>query len=142
MENLGYEDTAQKMIEVAKKCLGIWQKLVHITGGELELTNSCYSLMTWKLQNGTEELSSTSDEPGNLNLRSGKYTGLEVDLRRNSVQDAERLLGVRLALDGGDDAEYSYRLDQTKALAGKLITSPFTRYDAEVIYRKRWISSI
>ena len=63
--------------------------------------------MTWKLQSGTEELSSTSDEPGNLNLRSGKYTGLEVDLRRNSVQDAERLLGVRLALDGGDDAEYS-----------------------------------
>ena len=85
MENLGYEDTAQKMIGVAKKCLGIWQKLVHITGGELELTKSCFSLMTWKLNNGTEELSSIKDEPGTLNLRSGKYTGLEVDLRRNSV---------------------------------------------------------
>ena len=142
MENLGHEDTAQKMIGVAKKCLGIWQKLVHITGGELELTKSCFSLMTWKLNNGTEELSSIKDEPGTLNLRSGKYTGLEVDLRCNSVQETERLLGVRLALDGGDDAEYSYRLDQAKALAGKLITSPFTRYDAEVIYRERWIASV
>ena len=52
LENLGYEDTAGKMITVAKKCLSIRQRLVHITGGELELTKSCYSLMTWKLKNG------------------------------------------------------------------------------------------
>ena len=33
LENLGYENTAEKMIEVAKRCLGIWQRLVHVTGG-------------------------------------------------------------------------------------------------------------
>ena len=72
-----------------------------VTGGELELTKSCYSLMTWKLDKGGEELSTLEDEPGILNLRSDKYTGLDVELRRNSVSDAERLLGARLALDGG-----------------------------------------
>lgn len=77
-----------------------------------------FSLMTWKLNNGTEERSTIADEPGALNLRSGKYTGLDVDLRRNSVQDVERLIGVRLALNGGDMTEYSYRVDQAKALAG------------------------
>ena len=92
-ENMGYKDTAHKMIEVAKKCLGIWQKLVHITGGEREITKSCFSLMIWKLKNGIEELSTIADEPGSLNLRSGKYTGLDVDLRRNSVQEAKRLFG-------------------------------------------------
>ena len=71
--------------------------------------------MTWKLQNGKEELSNIMDEPVSLNLRSGKYAGLDIDLRRNLVQDAERLLRDRLALDGGDDTEFSYRLDQAKA---------------------------
>ena len=46
IDNMGYEDTATHMVEVATKCLGIWQRLVHATGGELELTKSCFSLMT------------------------------------------------------------------------------------------------
>ena len=28
LENLGYKNTASEMIEVAKKCLGVWQRLV------------------------------------------------------------------------------------------------------------------
>ena len=47
-----------------------------------------------------------------------------------------------LSLDGGDETEYEYILDQLKAMACKIITSPFSRYDAEVIYRERWIASI
>ena len=33
LENLGYENTAEKMIEVAKKYLSTWKRLVHVTGG-------------------------------------------------------------------------------------------------------------
>ena len=58
------------------------------------------------------------------------------------MSDAERLLGARLALDGGDGTEFAFRLDQAKALAGKVTASPFSRYDAEVIHRERWISSV
>ena len=58
------------------------------------------------------------------------------------MDDAERLLGARLTLDGGDTEEYKYRLDQAKELAGKITASPFTRYDAEIIYRERWISTV
>ena len=43
---------------------------------------------------------------------------------------------------GGDEAEYAYRLDQSQALAGKVVSSPLSRFDAELIYRERWISSI
>ena len=110
--------------------------------GGLKLTKSCFSLMTWKNKGGTEELSTNADEPGALCLRSDKYPGMEVELRRNSVHDVETILGARLALDGGDEAEFSYRLDQATALAGKIISSPFSRYDTEVIYNQRWISSV
>ena len=54
-----------------------------------------------EVRQGGEKLSTIENEPGILNLRSDKYTGLDVELRRNSVSDAERLLGARLALDGG-----------------------------------------
>ena len=108
----------------------------------MKLTKSCYSLMSWKLKNGKEELSSIEDEPGTLNLRSDKYTWLDVELRRNSVDDAERLLGARLTLDGGETEEYEYILYQAKELAGKITASPFSRYDAEIIYRERWISTV
>lgn len=50
--------------------------------------------MIWKLENNKELLSSLRDRPGSLNLRSDKYTCLDVELRRNSVNDTERLLGL------------------------------------------------
>lgn len=58
------------------------------------------------------------------------------------MNDTERLLGDRLALDGGDEVEYYFRLDQVKALSDKVASFPFLRYDVEVIYRERQISSI
>ena len=142
MENLGYKDKATHMIDVAKKCFGIWQRLVHATGGELELTKSCFFHNLETEVGGAEELSTSEEEPGSLSIRSNKYPGMDVELRRNSVQDAEKILGVRLALDGGDEAEFSYRLDQATALAGKVTSSPFSRYDTKVIYNQRWISSV
>ena len=94
-----------------------------------------------EIKKGTEGLSTIKDELGSLNLWSDKYTGLDVEVRRNSVQDVERLLGACLALDEEDEAEFSFRLEQAKTFAGKVASSPFSKYDAEVIYRKRWISS-
>lgn len=47
------------------------------------------------------------DEPDSLNLRFDKYTGIDVELRRNSVQDTDRRLGARLELEGGDEAKLS-----------------------------------
>ena len=122
------------IIIVSKKFLSTWQRLVHVTMVELELTKSCYLLLAWKLQNGTEALSTIKDEPGSLNLQSDENTGLDVELRRNSVHGTERLLWARLALDGGGEVEYSFRLDQAKALPSNVSSSPFSRYDTEVIY--------
>ena len=38
--------------------------------------------------------------------------------------------------------EYAHCLDQSKALAGKVVSSPFSRFDAKLIYRERWVSSV
>ena len=136
LERLGYDDPAATMLKEAKKCMEIWQRLVHITGGELELTKSNYAAMAWKLKDGTESLCSIKEAPGSVTLRSEKYKGMEVELHRNEVSTAERQLGVRLTLTGSDQAEYEHRVLQSKTLSGKIIASPFTRKDAETIYRE------
>ena len=67
---------------------------------------------------------------------------MQVELTRNEARAAERQLGVRLSMCGGDTDEHTYRLAQSKLLAGKIKAAPFTRQDAEVIYRERWIASV
>ena len=115
---------------------------MHIAGGELELIKSSYALMAWKLKKGKEEMTTIEESPGTLSLRSEKYKGMTVKLRRNEVVTAERQLGVRLAMSGHDDDEYIYRLEQSKTLAGKIHSSPFSRNAAEIIYRESWLSSV
>ena len=133
LDNLGFEEPVEKILEEATKGLGVWKRLIHITGGELELSKCCFSLMTWKLHKGTEVLCTINEAPGSLLSQSEKYTGLTVDIKRQEVTTGERILGVRLALEGGGTDEYNFRLQQAKTLAGKIGNSPLTRWDAETI---------
>ena len=142
LDNLGFDAPVEQLLEAARKGLGVWKRLIHITGGELELSKCCFSLMTWKLHKGTEVLCNIDEAPGSLSLQSEKYTGLTVDIKRQEVTAGERILGVRLALAGGDTDEYDFRLKQAKTLAGKIGNSPLSRWDAETIYRERWLSSV
>ena len=99
-------------------------------------------MITWKEAKGKEILCQIEDSPAGLSIQSVRYPGLEVKMQRNEVSKGERILGVRLSLDGNDEAEFQYRKQQAYDLAGKIRSSPFTRQDAEVIYRERWIPSI
>ena len=120
----------------------MWQRLVYITVGELELTKSSYATMLWKLKEGKEIMCNTEDNPCTLNLRSEKYKGLKVELTRNYVDTVEIQLGVRLIMNGEDSNEFLYRLEQSNILAGITQTSYFFRQDVERIYRERWISPV
>ena len=83
-------------------------------------------MITWKEAKGKEILCKIEDAPGNLIMKSVKYPGLEVQLQRNEVSKGERILGVRLALDGNDNDKFKYRKQQSKVLAGKIESSPFS----------------
>ena len=80
LENLGYADAVSTLITSAKKCMEIWQRLVHITEGGLELHKSSFDIMTWKLNVGKETMCQIKDEPGSVSLWSEKYKGHDVKL--------------------------------------------------------------
>ena len=100
-----------KLIEKAKANLELWQCLIHVTGGELELSKSCLAIMAWKEEKGKEVLCRVADAPGDLQMVSVKYPGKLLTLQRNEVSKGKRILGVRLALDGNDSDEFRYRLN-------------------------------
>ena len=68
LDNPGFEAPVEQLLEVATKGLGVWKRLIHITGEELELSKCCFSLMTWKLHKGTEVLCTIDEAPGSLSL--------------------------------------------------------------------------
>ena len=45
-------------------------------------------------------------------------------------------------MSGHDDDEYAYRLEQSKTLAGKFHSSPFSWQDTETIYREMRLSPV
>ena len=92
------------------------------------MSKSSYALMAWKLKGGNEVLASIKEATGNLSLRSKKYKGLQVELNRNETSTSERKLGVRLSMDGNDDAEVAYQLDQSRTPSGKIMPPPLSTY--------------
>ena len=100
-----------ELIKKAKICLEIWQCLIHITGGELEREKSCLSMIAWKEAKGKEVLITKEESSEAFSLQSVRYPGSEVNIQRNDVHKGERILGVRLSLDGNDLHKFQHRKD-------------------------------
>ena len=129
-----------EVLKEAQKALSSWQKLLQLTGGDLALEKCVYSVMGWQHKKGKEVLSSIQGLPGNITIDSKLQD--PVQIKRIEPWEAERILGVRCALDGSDATEFEYRLAESHTLAGRITQAPLDRFDAEVVCRERWMASI
>jgi len=66
----------------------------------------------------------------------GKFQA--VDIRRQEPSQGTRLLGVRAAADGNFKDEYTYRLNQSKVMAGRLAGAPFNPSEVYQVYSSRF----
>ena len=92
------------------------------------------------IKKGKEVLGTIKEMPGHINISS--KTLEHVEIRRIEAGEAERILGVRCALDGKEVAEFEYRLEEANTLAGKIAQAPLDRFDAEIVCRERWMATI
>ena len=134
------QSSQEAMLE-AQAALTSWKNLLQITGGDLALEKCVYSYMGWKKEKGAEVLGSMADLPGSIQIESTEGEA-PVTIKRIEAWDAERILGVMCSLEGGDDTELQYRIQQAVLLAGRIKQSPLSRFDAEIVYRERWMSTI
>ena len=85
-------------------------------------------------------MGSITDLPGDIIVAS--KSGAPVQIKIIEAWQAERILGVRCALDGKDGAEFEYRLEAATSLAVRIAGAPLDRFDAEVVCRERWMATI
>ena len=132
--------TVTTMMEKIKENIGEWQKLLQLTGGDLTLDKCKVTVMKW-YQNG---------EWGRIKLKKPIDDKLQVTSIKNKTQvetlerlnphDAERVLGIRLPLDGSMKTEFEFRKQQLKEFCVSLYKSPLTQKEAYIAYQSRYKS--
>ena len=145
VQTFGEESDTGKMIKDMTINLGSWQRLLQLTGGDIDLEKSQWSLLSWSYDGywGLPKIQSNIQAKGELEMSSPIATYKRSErLHRLEPNEADRVLGVRLPLDGTMDVEYRHRLQQMKDFARKLSTAPLSHYDAYIVYESRYRAMI
>jgi hypothetical protein len=114
-----------EITELVKRNLDTWKTLLQITGGDLSLGKCTFSLMKW--DHKKQKLHTKETLPGDLIIDDTK-------LKRIEINEADRQLGIRVALDGKFKDEYEYRVDRAYQLGKRVLHSNLTPIGAQMAY--------
>ena len=134
-----------EMIKTMTRNLKSWQRLLQLTGGDIDLEKSQWCLLSWQYdkQWGLSRLNTNLESKGELSMTSPINSGGEAEfLQRLEPGQADRVLGVRLPMDGTMLIEYEYRCQQMKDFANRLKNAPISHYDAYIVYECRYRAMI
>jgi hypothetical protein len=139
--------THDGMLDRCGKGLRIWQRLLNITGGALDLSKCALTLMLYTFDtafqwsNQTPEiptLQSTDKIEGTCTVTIPNSNGRLVGIKSQEPTKGTKLLGVRSAADGTFRNEYKHRLQQSTTLAGRLNRAPLQHDEVHQVYYTRF----
>lgn len=120
-----------------------WERLIWSSGGALNLDKCFIYLLDWTFtKTGEAKLKPLNILPYNVDLTAGADLNNSVPIHRVPPTKGMRTLGVRLAPDGSDTDEYSYRLGQAQALKKRLQTATLNREQAMIGFNSLWRPAI
>jgi len=128
------------LVQSTERLLNIWDILLRLTGGQLALddkTKWCLSYYSPSNTNLVPHLS--RDDPYRIFLHSDSTTK---PLHRISPDQAERYLGVRIAISGQMETEYQYRLETAKHFSTNITQSSLNKHEVWISFRAIWIPKI
>ena len=123
--SLNKTQTIEDILELVKRNLDTWKTLLQLTGGDLSLGKCTFSLMKWDHQK--QQLHTKQTLPGDLIIDN-------IKLKRIEINEADRQLGIRVAIDGKFKDEYEYRLDRAYQLGKRVLHSNLTPVGAQMAY--------
>ena len=138
-------DSEEMTINKMKENLRSWQRLLQLTGGDIDRDKSQWCLLKWKYDRtwGTAKLLSKKESRRQITLTSPiENTGNEESLQRLDPWEADRVLGVRLPMDGNMNEEYKYRIEQIIGFTRRLNGAPLNHYDANIVYECRYRATV
>ena len=131
--------------EILTQCIGKWQRLLQVTGGDLALNKCSYLIFQWKWSGAKAVVDQTQDRE--------MMTIVDNKTEDRTIQDsqqiasilpkqAQKILGVQMALDGNFDKEYEKRTEKCKDMVKKLYRAPLSTTDVYMMYETRYLPAM
>jgi hypothetical protein len=119
-----------------------WERLLYAMGGALNLAKCYWYGIEWTFTaTGEAQMVSTTDGPMII-LTAGATPDKPEPLRRVSTSEGQRTLGVRLAPDGNENMEHSYRIIQARKMGQRIRAAPLGREHIVTGFRAIWKAMI
>jgi hypothetical protein len=137
--------TQHQILQTTRKSLGSWRRLLQLTGGDIDVAKSKWSIMRWKYCKvwGIPNLETRKEFPGDVGMIDRDRGQISKKLLgRLEPDEADRVLGIRLPMDGNMKKEYQFRCNQMTEFGKKILLAPLTTRDAWLIYESRYRSKI
>ena len=140
---VGFKDSTStdEILATIRNNLGSWRRLLKLTGGDIDVVKSKWCVMKWTYSRvwGVPSIESATEFPGEVGMTSEANGQSTTELlERLEPHQAERVLGVRIPMDGNMKTELKFRTKQMRELSKKIISAPINSWDAWIIYECRY----
>ena len=143
------EVSYENIIEKCQQSLQIWETLLNLTGGAVELRKCAITILQYDTDKNYKWYST---KPGVPRLIQANNTQRQcvitregekgVVIKQQDLTEGVRLLGIKAAANGTYKQEYETRLEKSRELAGLLVVAPLNISLSWQAYYCRWKPSI
>ena len=133
--------TEKQQTQVLPRCISEWQKLLQVTGGDLALNKCSYSILQWKWY-GAKAVADQKQDRQMMEIEDNKVGQQKQHISYIPPKQAQKILGVQMALDGNFTKEFETRREKCKVMAKKLYRAPLTTLDAFMVYETRFLPAM
>ena len=117
----------------------LWEKLLFITGGRLELSKCFWVPISWRWSKGIPKPVYTKRKLHTMRLRESE-TGDRITIPRKKINDAEKRLGVWSSCDGKWTKEVHLWTQFSRDFCAKIKWSGLSRTAGYLAYHSVWIA--
>ena len=123
-----------ELIAKGQECAQTWERVLHSSGGALELKKCFWCMVYWQWANGRPEMVPNIGCPGIIALTSGNAPNYAV-IPRLEAWEARRTLGARPAPDGNYRKEGEFLMSKANQRASRLAASNLSEMDVFIFHR-------
>ena len=133
--------TKDELIETLRQAGQTWEKLLHISGGCLNLAKCSWTLQYWEWMNGRPKLQPVAPLDSPLLMTSGQSPEHHI-IQRHSNVSAQKSLGVYMNFQGTFELHAKMMKNKFDTLASRLSQSQLTPALSQLFYHSFYIPSV
>ncbi len=117
----------------------LWENLLYLTGGRLELSKCFWIPISWRWIGGKPRMVYKQQMRRNLRLRESETKDM-IDIPRRTGKETEKRLGVWSSCDGKWTKEVNLWITHSKDFSQRLKGNTLSRRAGELAYHAVWLS--